>query len=425
MRETVYFDHAATAHPRSAAVEAALLHCLREADGNPGRSGHPLALAAEEVLYNAREAVAVLCGTEEVERVVLTGGATFSLNLALYRLARPGCRVLISDREHNAVYRTAFRLCRDLGGRLLLFRAGDLADFAKMLSQGVDLVATLHASNVTGEVYPAEEMAALCQERGIPLVLDAAQSAGHLPLGGAARLAAALCAPGHKALGGIPGAGFLLLSEKEGGKEFLTGGSGSLSYSPEMPQALPDRYEAGTPPTPAIAAMAAGIWSLGKRRDFDLENLPKREVAHRQRPEKEPLEKALQAEKENAAEGAPLAIEEGLALRRQRIAKIWHAAYEGLSSLPGITLYSKDPRCGILAFNLAHMPSEEVAAALSRQGICTRAGLHCAPLAHQALGTLAQGGCVRLSFGEENTLDEVAFFLEVMEGLLKRGEEKA
>lgn len=366
--ELSYFDHAATSFPKSEEVGAAVLDVLRRAGGNPGRSGHPLAEAAADVIFSAREAVARLFGAP-VEQTVFTPGATFSLNMALSLYAKAGTRILYSDREHNAALRPALRLARERGCEAVCYPAGNLAAFRRLLG-GASVAVAVHASNVTGELYDPLPFSRAARAAGVAFVLDAAQTAGHIPVTLEGTGADVICAPAHKALGGIAGAGVAVLREGEGLGEFLSGGSGSRSLLPEMPPFLPDRYEAGTPPVAAIAALGAAVKHL-----------------------------------------------DGAALRRrgERLSYLVAMGRDVLRALPATRLLpAGDGRMGILAFTLGGMPSEEVAARLGAAGICVRGGLHCAPLAHRTLGTL-DTGAVRVSLGEDNTEEEIRRMGQVLE----------
>lgn len=371
----LYFDHAATSYPKSPKVLAALTDCIKHKGGNPGRSGHALSLSAQEVLYDARCAVCTLTRTDRPEQVVFTQSATYALNMAICCLAEKGAHILISDREHNAVYRPVSRLCREGKVTCSVFRAGDVGDFLQKVTPATTLAVMTHVSNVSGEALPLRKLGRLCRERGIRLILDASQSAGHLPLSPEQIGADVLCAPGHKALGGIQGVGFAVFSPTLPPlPEFISGGSGSYSLLPEMPAVLPDRLEAGTPPTPAIAALCAGIEEM---------------------------------------------LQQDPTVRESRLSALTARAREMLAETPGITFYGEGG-CGILSFNLAGAPSELVAARLGEEGVCVRGGFHCAPLAHAALQT-GENGCVRLSFGERNTEAELERFYRIFRRLYREG----
>ena len=361
----IYFDHAATSYPKSLRTRRALMRTIKKAGGNPGRSGHALSLRASEEIFSARCALAELFGTEP-ECVIFTGGATHALNMALCCFGQ-GRRIFLSNLEHNAVYRTVRRLHRDAGNDFFLFPAQSTKMLEKDLQEG-DLVVSIHASNVTGQVLPVERIGALCRERGALFILDAAQSAGHISVRFDETNAAAICVPGHKALGGLQGAGALLLDHPFPLPEFMMGGGGHAP-SPFMPDWLPDRLEAGTLPTPAIVTMGRGAADLSKKR---------------------------------------------LIRRQTHLQKLCRLAEEGLRRFPAVRLLTDgDYRCGILSFTAEAFSSEEIATFLSEAGICVRGGLHCAPLAHKALGT-EKTGCVRLSFGEGNRPWQVRRFLKVM-----------
>ena len=369
----IYFDNAATSYPKPQAVKREIMRALNECGGNPGRGAHSLSLAAAELVYDARASVAELFGIDEPERVVFTSGATAALNLAIKTSVRPGMHVLISDREHNAVARPLFRLCDEGVIDLDIYPTSGniLAEIESRIRPATGLVVTCHVSNVTGFAQPVEAIGELCKSRGIRYVVDAAGSAGHLPIDLNALQCDALCAPGHKGLLGIPGVGIAILSGAEGFPEFIEGGSGVDSLSRRMPSTLPERYEAGTLPTPAIAALGAGIQYL---------------------------------------------LREGVDKIAEKEAKLRSCLLRGLAGIDGITVYEPENTVGPVAFTHSAHPPEELAALLDERGIAVRAGYHCAPLAHKAAGT-PPGGAVRVSIGICNRHREIEELLDILRHL--------
>ena len=259
----IYLDNAATTLIKPPAVVHAVTKALRTAS-NPGRGAHASAMAAAELVYDCREAAAALFHVPDPSRVVFTLNATHALNIAIRSLASRGSRVVISGFEHNAVLRPLHALGAELriAGRRLFDPQGMLEDFRALLP-GADLAVCTHVSNVFGYILPVEEIAALCREQGVPLIVDASQSAGLLELDQQRLGAAFIAMPGHKGLFGPAGTGILLCGGD--GKPLLYGGTGTNSASPEMPDFLPDRLEAGTCNVPGIAGLREGIRFVSDR----------------------------------------------------------------------------------------------------------------------------------------------------------------
>ena len=360
----IYLDNAATTFPKPAKVIEAVTQCLTRYCGNPGRGAHPLSLACAEKIYDCRTLLADFLGTDAPERILFTANTTHALNLAIKGLFRPGDHILISELEHNAVRRPLCRLRRELGIAFECFPVSGLspmqilAEISVRIRSNTAGVVCTHASNVCSLSLPLAEIGALCHSKGLLFVVDAAQSAGHLPIHMKQMQISALAAPAHKGLYGIQGAGILALAENVDPLPFLEGGSGSDSLAEEMPALPPERYEAGTLPTPAIVGLLAGLEFL---QECGIESI----FVH---------EKML-----------------------------FEAARERLESIPALTVYQREQEGAVLLFNHADRSPQEIAHSLAREGICTRAGYHCAPLAHEAIGTSAQGA-VRISFGAFNTL---------------------
>lgn len=362
----IYLDNAATSFPKPRLVTGEVMRCLTEYCGNPGRGSHPLALASAEAIYKCRAALADFLGVESPERIVFTQNTTHALNLALHGFLRRGAHVLISELEHNAVLRPLCAL-RDEGRISFdVFPVVNcsveeiLAGIAARCRPHTAAIVCTHASNICSLTLPLAEIGALCKQRGIAFIVDAAQSAGHLPINMQKMQISALALPGHKGLFGIQGAGVLALGEGFLPTPLMQGGSGVDSVSERMPEAPPERYEAGTLATPAIVGLCKGV-------EF---------VQHL-----------------------------GLADISSHIHTLFAAACERLSALANVQLYAADHPGAVLLFSVKGKSSAEVSHLLSQAGICARAGLHCAPLAHQALGT-PPDGAVRLSFSVFNRTED-------------------
>ena len=361
----IYLDNAATTFPKPAEVKRAVADCIEKIGGNPGRGAHALSLVAAETVYDVRCEIADFLGVPDPSSIVFTPNATYALNLALYTRVKRGDHILISDQEHNAVLRPVARLQKDGIADYSVFSGqGDvLANLKKAETKETAILICNPVSNVTGDLLPVREIAAYAKARGFYLIIDGSQWIGHgTPDRTVTQLADAIAVPGHKALYGIQGSGFLYLKNATNCNPFICGGSGSESANPEMPPYLPDRYEAGTLSTPAIASLAAGIRFL-RARDPDL-------IAERER----------------------------LLVRYAR---------EKLSDIPGIILYgNENAASSVLSFRESLRSPEETARHLDKIGIAVRAGLHCAPLIHRRLGTFPEG-TVRISFGAFNTANDV------------------
>ncbi len=363
----IYLDHGATSFPKPPTVQRAVCQAM-ERCANPGRGGYSAAMAAQEELYHCREQAAKLFCAEP-EQVVLTTSCTHGLNMALHTLVEPGDRVLITGFEHNAVVRPLHSLGAEtvVAGQKLFDWEDTLAAWEKGLREGVRAAVMTHVSNVFGYILPLQQMADLCRQYEVPFVVDAAQSAGMLPVNFEDLRADFIAMPGHKGLLGPQGTGLLLCGRLP--KPFLCGGTGSASLSPAMPEELPDRAEAGTLNVPGFAGLAAGMEMICR---MGTERLLQR--AHRQM--------------ENCGRG--------LEKMGYRVFRGDHQAAT-LSFLPG-------EDCEVFADRLA------------RRGIAVRAGLHCAPLAHASAGTL-ETGTVRLSFGQDAADRQSECFLREIRNL--------
>ena len=366
----IYLDSAATTFQKPLSVPYAMQRAMRTMS-SPGRGGYAAARAAEETAFRCRSLAAELFGVPSPEQVVFTSNATHALNIAIRSLVPEGGRVAVSGYEHNAVTRPLHAL----GARIkvaaspLFDRAALLRAFENSISPELDAVVCTHVSNVFGFVLPIEEIAALCRAEGVPLIVDASQSAGILPFELDALGAAFIAMPGHKGLYGPQGTGLLLCGADA--LPLIEGGTGSDSLRQEMPDFLPDRLEAGTHNVPGIAGLAAGI-------DFVRTQRTGRILLH---------ERQL--------------------LRR---------AGQGMQSIPRVTCWLAEEetlQAGVLSFAVDGLSAEETAEQLARRGIALRAGLHCAPLAHRTAGTLPDG-TVRLSISAFNRAFEVDAVLRAL-----------
>lgn len=365
----IYLDSAATTMQKPAAVSDAVRRAMGQM-ASPGRGSHRPAMLAAETVFHCREAAARLFDVAQPDNVVFTSSATHAINIAIKSTVKPGNTVLISGYEHNAVTRP-LRAIPNVIVRVAespLFRAELLLERVKEnLESGVDAVVCTHVSNVFGYVLPVTEIAALCRQRRVPLIVDASQSAGCLPISMKDWDAAFVAMPGHKGLYGPQGTG-LLLCANENVQPLMEGGTGSASALQTMPEFLPDRLEAGTHNIPGIAGLLEGLRFVEKK---GLSNI----LEHERR----------------------------LALRAAR----------GLERIPGVEVFSAPGlknQTGVVSFRLVDTDCETVAEQLGRADIAVRAGLHCAPLAHQTAGTM-ESGTVRMSLSVFNTPYDVERFV--------------
>lgn len=347
----IYLDNGATSLHKPAAVYRAVMDAMHRC-ANPGRGGHSAAMAAARTVFTCREKAAEMFYCEP-EQVVFTSNCTHGLNIAIRTLVKPGSKVVISGFEHNAVTRPLYGLGADVrvAGRKLFDWQDTLQQWEEVLKNGVDAAVFTHVSNVFGYILPVEQMAALCRKYGVPFVLDAAQSAGVLPVDMEALGADFVAMPGHKGLLGPQGTGILLCGRDP--EPLLLGGTGSDSILQSMPDYLPDRLEAGTLNVPGIAGLSAGL-------DY------------------------IQSQKP------------GSIFQNEHTAAM--AAVADLQKI-GIQVFTGEHQAATVSF-LPQIDCEQAADILGRNGIAVRAGLHCAPLAHESAGTLTRG-TVRISFGHD------------------------
>lgn len=361
----IYLDSAATTLQKPAAVSNAMRMAVRTM-ASQGRGVHRPAALAAETAYACREIAARLFEVSEPENVVFTFNATHGLNIAIKTLVKPGSTVLISGFEHNAVTRTLAKMdgvkVRVAGSPL--FRSDlILKQFEQLLTAEVETVICNHVSNVFGYVLPIDEIADLCCARHVPLIVDASQSAGCLPVSMKQWKAAFVAMPGHKGLYGPQGTGLLLCSG-DTVNTLLEGGTGSSSAQLEMPEFLPDRLEAGTHNIPGIAGLLEGLRFI-----------------------------------EKYGPHAILEHERRLALH----------AVRGMEKISGVEVFALPGllnQTGVISFRVLNMDCEAVGENLGERNIAVRAGLHCAPLAHQTAGTF-ETGTVRISFSAFNRPEEV------------------
>ena len=373
----IYLDNAATSLHKPKRVLSEALSSMKN-HGNPGRGGYPPSMGAAQKIFNARLSLSNFFNNSSPERVIFTQNATMSLNIAIKCFAQPAGHILISCFEHNSVYRPVQHYAHDIFDVSLSDDAETVGSAVSLVRDDTCMVVFTHVSNVCGKILPMREIIrqAKAKKPGIIAVVDAAQSAGALDIDMARDGIDILCVPAHKGLMGIAGLGVMLLHEKLSIPEatFIEGGTGVNSLDKLMPADPPEHFEAGTPNTPAIAALCAALEYISG----------------------EGLQKIYAHEK-----------------------NLYDKAADMLSCLENIKLYGdfgSPGYIGAILFNINNLKCDEAARALARNNIFVRDGYHCSPLAHRKLGTIKTGG-VRVSFGYHNSVKELDKLYKVLKGL--------
>jgi len=384
----IYLDNAATSWPKPESVYGVADRVLREEAGNPGRSGHALSVAAFRRIEEARLLIAKLFNIPNPKRVVFTLNATDALNLAIKGLALKGlsagggAHVVTGTMEHNSVIRplealrvhgleyTKVAVCPANGA--------DPGEVKAAIKKNTKLVVWNHVSNVCGTVNPVAQIGAVCRERNVPFLVDAAQSAGTMPIDVRAMGIDLLAFPGHKGLLGPQGTGGLYIGEGLAPRPLREGGTGNDSRDSTQPGELPGRYESGTMNVAGIAALGEGV-------RFLLERGPENVERHE--------------------------------------AKLANRLIAGIRDIPGLKLHGPPGgpcRAGVVSVSFDNLAPTEAALLMENAfGIAVRPGLHCAPDAHRALGTLDSGGTVRMGIGYLNTEHDMDKCIEALAAIAK------
>lgn len=383
----IYLDHAATSWPKPEQVHAAMDHYSRQIGAAAGRGAYAEAMEVERQVLRCRSDIAGLLGESDPARIIFTHNGTDSLNLAIHGLLHPGDHVVTTVCEHNSVLRPLRFLQQQRDVRVTYVRCdgeGFISpdDVAAAIVPRTRLIAMVHASNVTGAIQPAAKVGRLAAEHQIPFLLDAAQSLGHLPFSAGELYRPLIAAPGHKGLLGPLGTGILYIPHgiEERLVSLRQGGTGTRSDEDAQPASLPDKYESGNLNVPGIIGLGAGV-------------------------------RAVQAQDISGA------------LQRER--ELCGRLIRGLAEIPGLSLYgpkTMDRRLGVVSFNLAGLEPQELAALLdSAYRIQVRAGIHCAPKMHEALGTSPRGA-VRISISPHaTTIDEIDAALKALQEIAAEG----
>ena len=378
----IYLDNAATTMTKPPCVVEAVTRALTSL-GNASRGAHDGALNTSRLLYRTRRKLAALFGCPKSEQVIFTNNSTEALNIAIRGTLRAGDHAITTALEHNSVLRPLYLLNRARGVELSVVQADqrgcvDYREFERLIRHNTRAIVCTHASNLTGNMLDIGRIGEIARARGLLLILDASQTAGAARIDMAASGISLLCFTGHKSMMGPQGTGGLCVNGDIEVEPFKVGGTGVQSFLETQPREYPTRLEAGTLNGHGIAGLSAAV---------DFINATGIDAIH--------------------------VRETGLARR----------FYEAVSALPGIRVYgdfSSWDRCPIVTLNVRDVDSALVSDALARDyGIATRAGAHCAPLMHRALGTEAQGA-VRFSFGWFNTAEDVDAAIEAVREIASR-----
>jgi len=382
--QTIYFDNAATSWPKPEEMLLAMDHYQRIFGGSPGRSGHRLSIEAGRIIMETRESLAGLFHIDDPFSFVFTKNATEALNIAIIGLLTPADHVITSGMEHNSVMRP-LRALELQGCDISVVKcspAGELdpGDLAALIKSNTKAIVMTHASNVTGTIMPIQEVGKIAREYDLVFCVDAAQTAGSLPIHIGEMNIDLLAVTGHKSLFGPQGTGGLYIRRglEKSIHPLLYGGTGSRSEFEKQPDFLPDKYESGTPNTVGLAGLGAG---------------------------------------------ANYIMERGINNIRTEELMLTRHFLDAMKSINGVQLYGPGDalrQIPVVSFNISGLTSSETSFALDEKyDIMSRPGLHCAPAAHKTIGTFP-GGTVRFSFGYFNTKQEVEYALGAISDLVRR-----
>lgn len=375
----IYLDNAATSYPKPEEVYEAVLHHMKHAGANPGRSGHQLALEAGRGIFGTRESIASLFNIDNPMQIIFTSNATEALNLAIKGVLKKGDHVITSSMEHNSVLRP-IKALEDIGVENTIIKCnsdGSLSpeDIKHAIKNNTKMVVLTNASNVTGTIMPIEEVGKITKEAGILFLVDAAQTAGIYDINVKQMNIDLLALPGHKGLMGPQGTGILYIGEGIDVMHFKEGGTGSKSEELTQPEMLPDRYESGTPNAPGIVGLGAGIEFI---------------------------------------------LKEGLDKIRNHEKQLTHYFIEELKKIEMVKIYGPkdvEKQGAVVSINIGDEDSSEIAFILDKVfNIAVRSGLHCAPMAHKTIGSFDQG-TVRFSIGYFNTKEDIDKAIEAIKNI--------
>ena len=382
-RELIYLDNAATSYPKPYAVSEAVKKYMLYCGGNAGRGGYATAMQAAQSVFSCRAKISNFFDANGENVVFFTMNTTQGINMCIKGLLRRGEHVLISNIEHNAVYRPIFKLSERgqisydcfsvLDGEEQIDDGKILLDIANKVRKNTRMIICTAASNICSIRPPIRKIGEFCKQRGILFVVDGAQAAGHFPLSVRDMNINALCIPAHKGLLGPQGCGAVILGEGVKMQTLIEGGNGVDSLMGGMPDEPPERYEAGTLPIPAIVGLCEGISAVEQ---IGIDNVERHERG------------------------------------------LFELARKELSSIAGVRIYCARYSGSVILFSVNGYDSERVCEFLANKSICVRGGYHCAALAHKTIGTL-EGGAIRASFGVFNRESDVEALCEALKRLAR------
>lgn len=378
----IYFDNAATSFPKPNSVYDKIIRSMKEYGANPGRSGHRLALEANRGIFETRNLLSKLFNTGNPMNIIFTFNCTESLNLGIKGILKSGDHVITTSMEHNSVLRP-LKYLESMGVEHTIVGANNMGmidpiDIKNAIRSNTKLIITTHVSNLTGSIMPVLDIGKIARESGIYYLVDGAQSVGIYDIDVDKMNIDILAFPGHKGLLGPQGTGGLYIRDGINLKSIFQGGTGSASHSLEQPEIKPDKYESGTLNAPGIIGLGEGVRYIMEK---GIENI---------RVHEEELTKHF--------------IEELINVDRVKMYGPLDISKQG----------------AVVSLNIGNMDSSELAYILDQEyDIAVRPGLHCAPLAHETIGTFEQG-TVRFSFGVFNTHDEIEIGVKALKEIARR-----
>ena len=378
----VYLDNSATSWPKPPSVVDAMSNYLTNYGASPGRSGHHFALKASREVFETRELLANFFNADSSDRVIFSANSTLAINIAVNGVLKKGDHVIITHMEHNSV-RRPLKYLENVGlievtivpcdskGNLIV------EEFTKSFRPNTKLVVSIHGSNVSGTVLPIRQIGEICKSKGVLFMVDAAQTAGFVPIDIQKDSIDILAFTGHKKLYGPPGIGGLCIKNTVDVDTFIHGGSGSKSEFDTHPQIYPDRLEAGTPNTVGIIGLKAGLEYV---------------------------------------------MSKGIDKIRAQVLGLTQILIDELKQISRVKIYgpdSNEQRLPLVSLNIEGIVPSELSMILDKEyGIMTRAGLHCSPLAHTSLGTFPQG-TVRFSLGGFTTEKQISYTIDAIKKITK------
>jgi len=374
---SIYLDNSATSWPKPPAVIAAISESLTNYGGSPGRSGHHFAVKAAKEVFETRELIASFFNSPSSDRVIFTSNATHAINIVLKGILKKGDHVLISSMEHNSVIRPLRFLEKEKSIEITIVDCNkkgqlNIEQLENNIKPNTKMVVTIHGSNVTGAILPIREIGAICKSKNILYMVDAAQTAGIIPIDIQKDNIDILAFTGHKELYGPTGIGGLCIKNDLQIESFIQGGTGSKSEMEIHPSFYPDLLEAGTQNMLGIIGLKAGINYI---------------------------------------------LEQGMENLRNKQFQLTNYFISQLKEIEKIILYgcdSKEERLPVISLNIKNIVPSDLAFTLDKEfGIMVRAGLHCSPLAHKSIGTFPQG-TVRLSIGGFTTEEDIQLTIHAL-----------